>query len=179
MQKYDYHIIIIFFRNTSPIWHNVIYETKSIVPGRFMDYGERYVTMIVHKDAMAALLFCCPLCSRLSEYMIVSIEINIFDLTYFVRYRIAFLDSPDLNWPCSLQWRHSERDGSSNHWHLDCLLSRLVRCRSKKTSKLRLTKGQYLWSLLRARATGPIGISLAINSHNRLIAFSKQAKEKK
>ena len=129
MQKYYYHVIITIFRNTCPILHNVTYETKSIVPGRFVDYGERYVTMIVHENAMAALLFYCPLSSRLSEYMIVPIEINIFYLTYFLRYRITFLDSPDLNWPCSLQWRHSERDGSSNHWHLDCLLSRLVRRR--------------------------------------------------
>ena len=32
-----------------------------------------------------------------------------------------------------LQWRH-ERDGVSNHQRLHCLLSRLFRCRSKKTS---------------------------------------------
>ena len=38
-----------------------------------------------------------------------------------------------------LQWRHNERDGVSNHRRLDCLLIRLFRCRSKKTSKLRLT----------------------------------------
>ena len=38
-----------------------------------------------------------------------------------------------------LQWRHNERDGVSNHLHLDCLLSRLFRRRSTKTSKLRVT----------------------------------------
>ena len=37
------------------------------------------------------------------------------------------------------QWRHNERDGVSNHWHIDCLLNRLFRCRSKKTLKLRVT----------------------------------------
>ena len=36
----------------------------------------------------------------------------------------------------TLQWRHDERDGVSNHRCLDCLLNRLFRCRSKKTSKL-------------------------------------------
>ena len=41
--------------------------------------------------------------------------------------------------PVSLQWRHNERDGVSNHWRLDCLLSRLFSCGSKKTSKLRVT----------------------------------------
>ena len=38
-----------------------------------------------------------------------------------------------------LQWRYNERDGVSNHRPLDCLLNRLFRCRSKKTSKLRVT----------------------------------------
>ena len=39
----------------------------------------------------------------------------------------------------SLQWRHNGRDCVSNYRRLDCLLSRLFRRRSKKTSKLRVT----------------------------------------
>ena len=39
----------------------------------------------------------------------------------------------------SLQWRHNERHRISNHRRQDCLLNRLFRCRSKKTSKLRVT----------------------------------------
>ena len=39
----------------------------------------------------------------------------------------------------SLLWCHNEREGVSNHWRLDCLLNRLFRCRSKKTSKLHVT----------------------------------------
>ena len=38
----------------------------------------------------------------------------------------------------SLQWRHNEHDGVSNHWRFHCLLNRLFRPRSKKTSKLRV-----------------------------------------
>ena len=38
-----------------------------------------------------------------------------------------------------LKWRHNGRDGVSNHQPHDCLLSRLFRHRSKKTSKLRVT----------------------------------------
>ena len=38
-----------------------------------------------------------------------------------------------------LQWRHQGRTGVSNHQAHDCLLNRLFRCRSKKTSKLRVT----------------------------------------
>ena len=39
----------------------------------------------------------------------------------------------------SLQWRHNERDGLSIHQPYDCLLNRLLRRRSTKTSKLRVT----------------------------------------
>ena len=38
-----------------------------------------------------------------------------------------------------LHWRHNEPDGVSNHQPPDCLLNCLFRCRSKKTSKLRVT----------------------------------------
>ena len=39
----------------------------------------------------------------------------------------------------SLQWRHNERSGVSNHQPHDCLLYHLLRRRSKKASKLRIT----------------------------------------
>ena len=38
-----------------------------------------------------------------------------------------------------LQWRHNGHDGVSNHQPRGCLLSRLIRCRSKKPPKLRVT----------------------------------------
>ena len=44
-----------------------------------------------------------------------------------------------LNFNKMLQWRHNERDGVSNRRRLHCLLNRLLRRRSKKTSKLRVT----------------------------------------
>ena len=40
---------------------------------------------------------------------------------------------------CTLRWPHNERDGVSNHQPHDCLLNRLFRRSSKKTSKLRVT----------------------------------------
>ena len=39
----------------------------------------------------------------------------------------------------SLQWRHNGRDDVSNHQPRYCLLNRLFRRKSKKTSKLRVT----------------------------------------
>ena len=44
----------------------------------------------------------------------------------------------DRNIPCALQLRHNGDDGVPNHQPHDCLL-RLFGCRSKKTSKLRVT----------------------------------------
>ena len=40
----------------------------------------------------------------------------------------------------ALKWHHNGRDGVSNHQPHDCLLNRLCRRRSKKTSKLRFTR---------------------------------------
>ena len=48
----------------------------------------------------------------------------------------------------TLQWRHNEQDGVSKHRPHDCLLNRLSRRRSKKTSKLRVTglcEGIHRW----------------------------------
>ena len=39
----------------------------------------------------------------------------------------------------TIQWRHNERDGVSNHHPNHCLLNHLFGRRSKKTSKLRVT----------------------------------------
>ena len=39
----------------------------------------------------------------------------------------------------SLHWRYNGHDSLSNHQRHDCLLNRLFRCRSKKTSKLCVT----------------------------------------
>ena len=49
-----------------------------------------------------------------------------------------------------IQWRHNWRDGVSNHQPHDCLLNRLFRLRSKKTSKLRVT------SLCAGNSLGPV-----------------------
>ena len=52
------------------------------------------------------------------------------------RIRIVWYDKESR---LSLQLRHNERDGVSNHQRLDCLLNRLFRRRSKKISNLRVT----------------------------------------
>ena len=57
------------------------------------------------------------------------------DITFFCSQHIIQLLSTHI----SLQWRHKGNDSVSNHQPHDCLLKRLFRCRSKKTSKLRVT----------------------------------------
>ena len=49
-----------------------------------------------------------------------------------------FVDSCDF-FPTSLRWRHNGHDSVSNHQPRHYLLNRLLRCRSKRTSKLRVT----------------------------------------
>ena len=46
---------------------------------------------------------------------------------------------PLSDYPVTLQWRNNERDGVPYHQPHHCLLNRLFRRRSKKTSKLRVT----------------------------------------
>ena len=58
------------------------------------------------------------------------------------------------------KWRHNGCDGVSNHQPRDCLLSRLIRRRSKKTSKLRVT-GLYAGN---SPVTGEFPAQMASNA---------------
>ena len=62
----------------------------------------------------------------------------------------------------TLQWRHNEGDGVSNHQPHDCLLKRLIRRRSKKTSKLRVT-GLFAGN---SPVTGVFPAQMASNAEN-------------
>ena len=57
--------------------------------------------------------------------------------TYF--FDIFSKGTPRIRAISSLQWRHNGRNSVSNHQPHDCLLNRLFRRRSQKTSKLRVT----------------------------------------
>ena len=62
----------------------------------------------------------------------------------------------------SLQWRHNGRDSVSNHQPHDCLLDRLFRRSSNKTSKLRVTGPCAGIS----PGTGEFPAQMAINAEN-------------
>ena len=62
----------------------------------------------------------------------------------------------------SLHWRHNGRDSFSNHQPHDCLLNRLFRRRSKKTSKLHVT-GLCVWN---SPVPGEFPAQMANNAEN-------------
>ena len=70
----------------------------------------------------------------------------------------------------ALHWRHNQCDGVSNHRRLDHLLNRLLRHRSKKTSKLRVTglferKSQVTSDFPRQRASNAENVSIWWRHH--------------
>ena len=60
---------------------------------------------------------------------------GIYMIIFSVRWRLWTND----DFEATLRWRRNGRDSVSNHQPHDCLLNRLFRRRSKKTSKLRVT----------------------------------------
>ena len=64
--------------------------------------------------------------------------------------------------PITLQWRHNGRDSISNYQPHDCLLNRLFRRRSKKTSKLRVTD----LCAVNSPRTGEFPAQMASNAEN-------------
>ena len=59
------------------------------------------------------------------------------DVLYHTKHIEASTKQP--SFAGKLWWRNNGRDSVSNHQPHDCLLNRLFRCRSNKTSKLRVT----------------------------------------
>ena len=60
-------------------------------------------------------------------------------LWYFMTTYVDVRNTLEYELQCSLHWRQNDHGGISNHQPHDCLLNRLFRLRSKKTSKLSVT----------------------------------------
>ena len=58
---------------------------------------------------------------------------------YYHQYHNDDVERQCVKWDTTLHRRHNDHDGISNHQPHGCLLNRLFRHRSKKTSKLRVT----------------------------------------
>ena len=77
-----------------------------------------------------------------------------------------------MRWHHSLQWHHNGHGSVSNHQPHDCLLNRLFRRRSKKTSKLRIT-GLCAGN---SPGTGEFPAQMASNAENVSIWWRHHAK---
>ena len=75
----------------------------------------------------------------------------------------------------SLQWRHNGGDSVSNHQPHDCLLNRLFRRRSKKTSKIRVT-GLCMWN---SPGTGEFPAQMANYAENVSIWWRHHVRRRK
>ena len=95
---------------------------------------------------------------------------NLISLFYVDVATYACLN-PDAGLAMPLQWDHNEPDGVSNHQPRDCLFSRLIRRRSKKTSKLRVT-GLCAGN---SPVTGEFPAQMASNAENVSIWWRHQA----
>ena len=74
----------------------------------------------------------------------------------------------------TLQWRHNERDGVSNHQPHDCFLKRLFRHKSNKTSKFHITglcegNSPVTSEFPAQRASNPENVSIRWCHHDVLI----------
>ena len=105
-----------------------------VAPSSFFSLTQRWSSLQIQLDIKKQLL---------SAFVIRRSTWSKF-LLYF---EIPFM----VHWFHSLQWRHNGHDGVSNQRPVDCLLNRLFRRRSKKTSKLRVTglfvRGIHRWPM--------------------------------
>ena len=70
--------------------------------------------------------------------------------------------------PATLQWRHNECDGISNHQPHDCLFNRLFRRRSKKTPNSPVNWGHITGEFPAQRASNAENISISWRHHKNL-----------
>ena len=70
------------------------------------------------------------------KYLFISTRTSVCSVTTYIGSSTHVYGTVAIN---TLRWRHNGRVSVSNHQSHDCLLNRLFRCRSKKTSKLRVT----------------------------------------
>ena len=105
-------------------------STSSIIPPDSLS-SRRFVSTLIQLTAISVILIS-------KTYYHVFIKHS--PTTLCVLSLIAFM-IPECIWDVmkTLQWRHNVRDGVSNHQPHDCLLNRLFRRRSEKTSNLRVT----------------------------------------
>ena len=116
----------------------LLQHDKKIIAAKSMDQTDKLGIFEVYSNAIQCNLFN-------SKYSHAPRKINKWKITYTPTYlpECGLRDSE--TWQVclsafTLQWRHNGCDSVSNHQPHDCLLNRLFRRRSKKTSNLRVTR---------------------------------------
>ena len=135
----------------------VLYVNISIVPIR----GSMVNTVPVGAVA--------PCIARSSAAMFMQDKLVNFFLEWWFKLSVTSLSW----WMCSLQWRHNERDGVSNHRRPDCLLNRLHKHRLKN---IKAPRHWPLWG--EQPVTGGFPTQRASNAENVSIWWCHHVKLK-
>ena len=99
-----------------------------------------FINIDLSKCRINPCLFSIPSCSRIMSCKIINQTVWSLHRSlplYWIQWSLFMEQLHGFTYP--LRWRHNWRDGVSNHQPHDCLLNRLFRRRSMKTSKLRVT----------------------------------------
>ena len=137
----NFTVILIKYNNLHEIkWiRNIVCKVVAIL-SRYLcvilDWRKTQITRDVHTGDKIPI----PTGTRRNNKAIMTSKLCRFDVTMTLFLRRVSAGYTNLtHCYCSLELRHNEIDGVSNHLRLGCLLNRLFRRRSKKTPKLRVT----------------------------------------
>ena len=133
------------------IWINVFFSlsenlevirrvTSLLSPSKYMQFcNEQIRTQPLFSPPCASATYGSARMCRRKNIPDDNFDSNLFKIVlYAISLKYFLKDRIDIE-STSLQWRHNGRDGISNYQPHDCLLNRLFRRRSKKSSKLRVT----------------------------------------
>ena len=116
----------VYTQNGSQMDPNLIATEKCYCKSTLTVMQKKWIIQDILRGVLKFTYFPPRRCAQISV-------INSPSRTLWVRIQIKLITS------FTLPWRHNELDDISNHRCLDCLLNRLFRRRSKKTSKFRAT----------------------------------------
>ena len=116
------------------LWN--IYSPPPKLHRRLLSTGKSHhslTTMFLSEMKLYIYKLCCSVSLK------IDIVVHLQYCRKFVTFSLSLYIDRVIEADVTLRWRHDERDGVSNNQPLDCLLNRLFRRRSKKTSKIRVT----------------------------------------
>ena len=124
-----------FFNEKPPNKHFL--KTENSYAAVFDDSNINLLQIKEVENMTISFIWCARLIFRLNQCSPLVLQNDIIDFRGYILQNPMQVSSSYSC--CSLQWRHNGCYGITNHQPRDCLLNRLLRRRSKKTSKLRFT----------------------------------------